>query len=167
VIEPEEQYKLLLESRREESDRFWTVFSLLVAINGGLLAFSGVAFRDPEGIVPCIFGIAICAVWALLQRGYRFWVLTWERRLGELEYKHSVLPVERRVFGEVEDKRPSRYRWSTKNLGVRLADFFLLFWLILAGAAVLAPLRDDKSISAPAQGAAQPPVAADAPAARR
>ncbi len=82
--------KTLLETAydawKTEGTRFWAVFSVMSAINGGL--FVGVFLRGSSKgsvIVVAGLGIALCCIWFGIQRRLAFWVAARLNKVVELE----------------------------------------------------------------------------------
>lgn len=80
-------YKMLLDERDRDAQRFWIIFSLLSIVNGGLLGFV-INSRDVSlglKLIASLLGIVLCIVWGLVQKRMSFWIRLWEKKLEEIE----------------------------------------------------------------------------------
>lgn len=83
----EKFYKMLLDERDRDAQRFWIIFSLLSIVNGGLLGFV-INSRDLSlglKLIASLLGIVLCIIWYLVQVRMRFWIRWWEEKLEEVE----------------------------------------------------------------------------------
>lgn len=125
-----DQYKVALEGRREDSSRYWTVFSVMSAVNGAMLAFT----NSDEPLIPNLltsaFGVLLCIVWLSLQLRLAAWVRWWEIKLATLE--SHIADAERLFTGRTLDsKNPLRVGFSTRMGGVILSLLFMAAWLVV------------------------------------
>ena len=123
-----DQYKAALAGRREDSSRFWTVFAVMSAINGAMLAM--LDKDSPPMPMPYIagFGVLLCAIWFALQLRLGAWVKWWEKELVGLEGDMSD-NIKLFTGRELEQKNPLLVGFSTRIGGVLLTLLFLIAWI--------------------------------------
>lgn len=125
-----DQYKAALEGRREDSTRYWTVFGVMSAVNGAMLAF----IKSDTPIIPIlymsVFGALLCVVWLSLQLRLSAWVRWWENKLVALEFS---IPERERLFTNrsLDSQNPFRVGFSTRAGGVVLPLLFVVAWVVV------------------------------------
>ena len=125
-----DQYKVAVEGRREDSTRYWTVFGVMSAVNGAMLAF----IKSDAPVVPIlgmsVFGVLLCLVWLSLQLRLSAWVRWWEKKLVHLE---SRIPDLEKLFTDraLSSKNPFRVGFSSRTGGVVLPLLFAVAWIIV------------------------------------
>lgn len=119
-----------MEGRREDSTRYWTVFGIMSAVNGAMLAF----INSNAPLIPILymsaFGVLLCLVWLSLQLRLSAWVRWWEDKLVILE---TGIPELERLFTTrtLPSKNPFRVGFSTRAGGVALPLLFAVAWIIV------------------------------------
>jgi hypothetical protein len=108
-------YKMLLDERDRDAQRFWIIFSLLSIVNGGLLGFILNSKNPSSGfkLVASLLGIALCVIWGLVQRRMGFWIRWWEKKLEEVEplyFKELHEKSGYRKNGKEEAKFPNDFK---------------------------------------------------------
>jgi len=78
-------YRVAFDAFQKDAERYWTVFNLMSIINGGLFIFvlNAKATLIIGGVAG--FGLALCIIWALVQRRYQYWVNQRQDVLKKLE----------------------------------------------------------------------------------
>lgn len=125
-----EQYKVAVEGRREDSTRYWTVFGVMSAVNGAMLAFIKSDTSVISTLGMSLFGVLLCSVWLSLQLRLSAWVRWWERKLVHLE---SRIPDLEKLFTdrELPSENPFRVGFSSRTSGVILPLLFAIAWIIV------------------------------------
>ncbi|MEE8117437.1 MAG: hypothetical protein V3T28_10035 [Gemmatimonadales bacterium] len=146
-IEPKTAEKLLdiaIGARQLEIELFWR--RSLFFWGFIVTAFFGfVNARESHpwlALALACFGLVCSAVWAMANRGSKYWFENWGKKASE--YSNAAHGVN--VFEPVpRDLDPRRWlaarTWSVSRLAIGLSDFVLVFWLgvaILAAASVSA-----------------------------
>ena len=125
-----DQYKVAVEGRREDSTRYWTVFSVMSAVNGAMLAF----IKSDAPVIPIlgmsVFGVLLCLVWLSLQLRLSAWVRWWEKKLVLLE---SRIPDLEKLFTDrkLPSKNPFRVGFTSRAGGGVLPLLFAVAWIIV------------------------------------
>jgi len=144
-----ELYKNLLDEREHESQRFWTIFSVMSVVNGGLLAV--VTAKEPGPLLrglSALLGIALCVVWFQSLKRIRSWLVWWERKLQDLEPQFFAelnkeaekngtppLPANFKLF---KDRQPEvTIGMSTRTAGWLIPLFFAVAWIVVLLSAVI------------------------------
>lgn len=79
------KYSVVTEGRTADVNRFWTVFQVMSAINGGMIALSA-SMLGKWGFLPvAIVGMLLCLLWRGMQLRYALWCQWWDKKMEEIE----------------------------------------------------------------------------------
>lgn len=89
-------YKIAIEGHEHDSTRFWNVFNVWSAINGGLLAVAIARWeRRPDlDVLIIIFGFCAAVFWTGLQRRFAYFVNCYKLRRARLAHYYYTAILE-------------------------------------------------------------------------
>jgi len=125
--QPREEFLIekLLELRREENTRFWTVFSILSITNGVLINAAVAKGAEPRLVVGvAAVGLLLSISWTGIQARFTHWCKHWEGKIRLLE---DGLKDRDKLL--TESKTPP-LSLSTKRGGY-LNYLFVVAWVLL------------------------------------
>lgn len=135
---------MALDARRFEIGLFWQRSLFFWGFNAAALVASGTAATSgrPEFsmLIRC-FGFICALVWALANRGSKYWHEAWEAKVHREELNvvgplySQAEPLDRKGFWL------SARRYSVSRLAMALADYMVFVWLVLLANQVMVALE--------------------------
>lgn len=142
-------YEICVGQLNEDNNRFWTVFYVFTAVNGGLLAF--VASARVNSAFKCTISLIaaiICILWYLIQARLEYWSKKWEEKIEEVEQLYSaesknenefrdkvwVFPANLKIYRDRKSEKKSSEHWpgmSTYLAGKIIPWLFMFAWILI------------------------------------
>lgn len=142
-----EWYRIVFDGRNSESTRYWTVFAVIVSINGVTMALLA-KFSQNNVFLMCVtsvVGAVTCIFWLLLLQRYEFWVFWWELKLSEIEEMNVSPSVKGNLDFKLFKGRKNAEEQVGKSKGKKGFTFFcsqgvvitfFVAWIFILGAGV-------------------------------
>ncbi len=135
-------YELIVNERHRDCQRLWFIFSVLSAINSGLLAALSFSSSNVQGfrLIISLLGVFICIIWLLLIDKMINWSNWWEKKLEEIEPYYfewiknnrnpqPILPQDFKLFVDRQGVVPG---WIPgRRLAQILPFLFLMVWIYI------------------------------------
>ncbi len=146
-----ELYKIAIETRQLEIQLFWQRSNYFLVLNTAVAAAYFSVSSCWHSLILAIFGVAVSALWLLVNFGSKYWQVRWEAAAERLEkqfaagarmFSASPEQIQEEVEGLLRKYKRTKLQalfdpWilkkpSVSTMMIYLAVIFELLWIVLA-----------------------------------